>query len=189
MVSGAVIAGYETLSADLLGYILIWANNFCSAIQYVVTSKYNNDKKVTAFEINFFFACIGLPLMYGITSTNGDIQVLYDIFFNEETRNPMLAAQIMISGSFGIAITMTSLLTVTICGPLAVNISGTMKDVALTYAGFAFFDNVHASNSVILGLIFSFSGAATYSYDRYKNLMADAGKTNDEEKLKDIKKN
>ena len=92
MVSGALIAGYETLSADLLGYILIWANNFCSAIQYVVTSKYNNDKKVTPFEINFFFASIGLPLMFAITTSNGDIQVLYDIFFREETRNPSLAA-------------------------------------------------------------------------------------------------
>lgn len=85
MVTGAIIAGYETLSSDLLGYILIWANNFCSAIQYVITSKFNNDKKVTAFEINFFFACIGLPLMYAITSMNGDIWVLYDIFINKET--------------------------------------------------------------------------------------------------------
>ena len=79
----------------------------------------------------------------------------------------------MVSGSFGIAITMTSLLTVTICGPLAVNISGTMKDVALTYAGFAFFENVQATNNVILGLIFSFSGAAAYSYDRYKSILAE----------------
>ena len=85
MVTGAIIAGYETLSADFLGYVLIWANNFCSAIQYVITSKFNNDKKVTAFEINFFFACIGLPLMFCITSTNGDIWVLYDIFIREET--------------------------------------------------------------------------------------------------------
>jgi hypothetical protein len=68
MVSGALIAGYESLSVDFLGYILIWGNNFCSAIQNVVTSKYNQDKLVTPFEINFFFACIGLPLMLAITS-------------------------------------------------------------------------------------------------------------------------
>jgi hypothetical protein len=61
------------------------------------------------------------------------------VFLNPDTQNSSLGLQILISGSFGIMITMTSLLTVTICGPLAVNISGTMKDVALTYAGFVFF--------------------------------------------------
>jgi hypothetical protein len=125
---------------------------------------------VTPFEINFFFASIGLPLMSAITIYNGDINVLYDVFFNEQTRDGSLGMCIMISGSFGIAITMTSLLTITICGPIAVNISGTMKDVALTYAGFAFFDNVIASPSVIAGLCSSFGGAAFYSYDRYKSL-------------------
>lgn len=85
----------------------------------------------------------------------------------------------MVSGSFGIAITMTSLLTVTICGPLAVNISGTIKDVALTYVGFAFFDNVIASASVIVGLCFSFTGATFYSYDRYKSILEEAAKTNE----------
>lgn len=183
MVLGALIAGYESLSADFLGYILIWGNNFCSAIQNVVTSKYNQDKKVTAFEINFFFACIGLPLMLAITSSNGDINVLYDVFLNNGTRNIGLGTYIMISGSFGIAITMTSLLTVTICGPLAVNISGTMKDVALTYAGFVFFENVKASVPVIVGLCFSFAGATFYSYDRYKSLTKGNNKV-DEKKMK-----
>ena len=95
----------------------------------------------------------------------------------------------MISGSFGIAITMTSLLTVTICGPLAVNISGTMKDVALTYAGFVFFENVTASPSVITGLVFSFSGAAAYSYDRYLSLTTSSSDKIKDESVKNMKKN
>jgi len=80
----------------------------------------------------------------------------------------------MISGSFGIAIVMTQLLTITICGPLAVNISGSMKDVFLTYIGFIFFENVNATPAILCGLTFSFSGAAFYSYDRFKNSQAQA---------------
>ena len=142
----------------------------------MVTSKYNEDKKVTAFEINFFFACMGLPLMLAITLMNGDIYVLYDVFLNESTRNESLGALILISGANGILITMTSLLTVTVCGPLAVNISGTIKDVALTYAGFVFFENVVANGSVVTGLLFSFGGATFYSYDRYLNLTSKKNK-------------
>jgi len=80
MVTGAIIAGYETLDSDMFGYFLIWGNNFVSALQFVFTSNYNADKKVTPFEINFFFACIGLPLMLAITIYTEDIWTLYDIF-------------------------------------------------------------------------------------------------------------
>jgi hypothetical protein len=38
-------------------------------------------------------------------------------------------------------------------------LTGTMKDVALTYLGFVFFDNVHISVSVMVGLLISFIGA------------------------------
>ena len=40
-----------------------------------------------------------------------------------------------------------------------VNVVGTIKDVLLTYAGFAFFDDSNCSQLVLLGLAVSFAGA------------------------------
>jgi len=74
---------------------------------------------------------------------------------------------VLLSGSMGIVITIVSLLTVTVCGPLALNITGTIKDVALTYAGFIFFDDVQATTSIIVGLGMSFAGASYFSYSKY----------------------
>ena len=63
-----MVAGYETLNDDMMGYVLIMCNNFATAIVNVVASKYNDKKMVNAFDLNFYFALIGLPLAFAITS-------------------------------------------------------------------------------------------------------------------------
>lgn len=49
--------------------------------------------------------------------------------------------------------------TVAIGGPLALNITGIIKDVFLTYAGFIFFEDTECTLFVMSGLAISFAGA------------------------------
>ena len=65
----------------------------------------------------------------------------------------------------GIVITLSILLVCTTCSPVAVNITGTLKDVLLTYLGFAFFKNIKMSLALAGGLVLSFSGAGMYAFD------------------------
>jgi len=64
---GGVIAGYETFDDDMWGYALIMGNNFATALVNVLTSVYNEKRMVNAFDLNFYFALIGLPLCYALT--------------------------------------------------------------------------------------------------------------------------
>jgi len=75
-----------------------------------------------------------------------------------------LCLMLLLSGSFGIVILLASLITVTVCGPMAIVISGVFKDVSLTYVGFIFFTDATPTFLVKTGLIMSFSGAIYYSY-------------------------
>lgn len=68
---GALVAGYETLNDDMWGYVLIMCNNFASALVNVVASVYNEKKVVQAFDLNFYFALIGLPLSFAIINSDG----------------------------------------------------------------------------------------------------------------------
>ena len=68
----------------------------------------------------------------------------------------------------GIQITMAIMLTVTVCGPVAINISGVFKDIGLTYAGFILFDDAKTTPSVLIGLAISFLGAAFLSYEKIR---------------------
>lgn len=70
--------------------------------------------------------------------------------------------------SFSIAI------TVAIGGPLALNVTGILKDVFLTYAGFIFFNDAQLTTNVVVGLALSFTGAVLCVHSKFK-----AGKTGD----------
>ena len=130
----------------------------------------NGQKIVNAFEINFFFSLIGLPLMLGVVTSTGDISALYQVIFEPADDAEGLRFMLLVSGCFGFVITMSILLTITLCGPIALNISGTLKDVVLTALGFFFFPNdVQVSTSLFIGLTLSFTGATYFSYNKYKD--------------------
>ena len=64
------------MQADGFGYLLIWGNNFAQAFQNVVSSIFNADKRVGAFDMNFFFAIIGLPLSLALNIYMGELEKL-----------------------------------------------------------------------------------------------------------------
>jgi hypothetical protein len=68
MVSGAIVAGWEGFNAEAFGYFLVICNNFSQSIYSVIMAKYNADKRITAFEVNFFFALLGLPMCVIVTT-------------------------------------------------------------------------------------------------------------------------
>jgi len=84
---------------------------------------------------------------------------------------------VCISGVSGIMITLSVLMCIKLAGPVAVNITGTLKDVILTYVGFMFFEGVEITTPVMVGLVFSFAGAAYISYTKVAE--ANAKKTAD----------
>jgi len=169
VVMGALVAGYETFDNNGIGYALIMGNNFGSAFVNVIAGVYNDKKLVNAFDLNFFFATIGLPLSYAIITYNGEIVKLQEIFFgNEKGELDMtMISYICISGSFGILITMTALLCVTINGPISMNITGIFKDVFLTIVGFLMFSDAKVTQSTLIGVGFSLVGATYFCWSKY----------------------
>lgn len=88
---------------------------------------------------------------------------------NGKVADMTMVSYILISGSFGILITMTALLCVTINGPISMNITGIFKDVVLTYAGFLFFSDTKVTPSNIIGMSLSLFGASYYCYSKYSD--------------------
>ena len=103
-------------------------------------AKLNKEKKLTSFDINFFFACLGLTLtlIYNCVITD-EYKQLFDYYGKEN--GDLFLKMVLFSGSMGIVITLSILVVVAIGGPILVNIVGIIKDVALTYAGFILFDD------------------------------------------------
>jgi len=158
IVVGALIAAHGTLERDMLGFALVWANNFSQSTLNVYVQALNADKKLSSFDINFFFACVGLfvTLIYNCLVTS-DYQQLSENYFTENGNT--FALMLGGSGAAGIVLTLSVLSVCATGGPIMVNVTGTIKDVFLTYVGFAFFNDTKVTESVLLGLTLSFAGA------------------------------
>ena len=143
-------------------------NNLSQSVYAVYANKVNKEKKVTAFEINFYFALVGLPVTLYITQRTGEIYLLQDVLMIEDFNHKIsFLISLLLSGVMGIIITCSALMVVTLCNPVANNITGNLKDVILTYIGFICFDDAILSATVALGLMFSFLGAANYVHHAY----------------------
>jgi len=103
--------------------------------------------------------------MLFLTMQSGDFWTLFEIFAGPNP-NIGLCALLLVSGGFGFVITMNILLVVTICGPIAINVAGTFKDIILTFVGIAIFQDQKLSPSFLVGLALSFSGAGIFTYNK-----------------------
>ena len=110
---------------------------------------------LTPFEFNFFFSCIGFSMTaiynFGITSDYTQILDVID--------DPKFQAMLFLFSVIGASLSLSIACSVAIGGPLALNITGIIKDVFLTYAGFIFFDDTECTAFVMSGLAISFAGA------------------------------
>lgn len=80
VILGAFISGYENFNRDWFGYILVWMTNLSGSIYSVYVNKFNKDNRVTAFELNLFYAWIGLPIFLAATCYVGEIELLWHGF-------------------------------------------------------------------------------------------------------------
>ncbi len=163
---GACIAGYDTFNRDWFGYFLIWMNNITNSFCNVYFNKINKDKKVTAMEINFFYAWVGLPIFLIYSIYSGEIYQISDVLdIGDLNHRFNFLMFLLMSGSMGFVITMSTLLVVTICTPFMINITGNMKNGLSILLGFFIFDDTDISPTVIGGITIGFTGSLIFAYD------------------------
>lgn len=106
-----------------------------------------------------------MTLIYNCLVTSDYLQLSENYFSdNGNTFALMLGG----SGAAGIILTLSVLSVCATGGPIMVNVTGTIKDVFLTYVGFAFFNDSKVTESVLLGLTLSFAGALNTIIQKYK---------------------
>ena len=73
------------------------------------------------------------------------------------------------SAIFAAAFTLSMLIVVKVSGPLMVSITGTARDVLLTYAGYFFFPGSILTLYSAIGMAFGFSGAIHHMHYKFSN--------------------
>ena len=88
------------------------------------------------------------------------------------------------SAFFAAIFTLTMLIVVRVSGPLMINITGTTRDIILTYLGYVLFDGSVATATSLIGMAFGFAGAIHHMHYKFSN----APKNNSNIKAEESKK-
>ncbi|CDW73393.1 udp-sugar transporter sqv-7-like [Stylonychia lemnae] len=168
---GAIIAGLDTFNRDWFGYALIWMNNLSQSVTNIFNNKINNQKIVTTFEMNFFYAWVGLPLLTYYAVYTGEIKQLFDVLQIEDlTYRFNFLSLLILSGTLGITITLSTLLVVNLCSPFMLNINGNFKNILSAALGFVMFNDQKPTFLVVSGILVGFMGSCLYAYDELMQL-------------------
>jgi hypothetical protein len=172
ILTGTLVAGWDTLSADMVGYAVTMLNNVCTAAATVMQKQFSEATKASAFTVLYYNSLTALPISAAISVLTGEITSFADF---EYRADPRFWGGFIMACSMGPLLTYSSMLSTTYNSPLATSITGNVKDVATTLLGAALFPGFVATVKSVLGLLASFAGAGLYSYINLKRLLGNGG--------------
>ena len=162
---GTLIAGWDTLNSDLLGYTVTFINNLCTAASSVAQKTFSDRTKLGAQGTLYYTSLTALPLSLLMALAFGEFGTLANY---EYLDNGGFWFGFMVALALGPILTYSSILCTTYNSPLAMSVTGNIKDVASTVLGAILFPGFQATSKSVGGLALTFVGAGAYSYINLK---------------------
>jgi solute carrier family 35 protein len=173
IVAGTLLAGWDTLSSDLRGYTVTMVNNLCTAASSVAQKQFSDSTKLGALGTLYYTSLTALPICVALGLATGEVATLAAF---EHVAEPRFWAGFSVSLALGPLLTYSSILCTTYNSPLAMSITGNVKDLASTMLGAVLFPGFEATAKNVGGLAITFVGAGLYSYiNLQKGMRAAAG--------------
>lgn len=166
--TGSILAGYESLDKDLIGFIVVWGCNFMGAFSQVLIAHLNKEKIINAYDTSFFFSFVGFLILAPYVVYSNNHHVLYDFAFKEGENHAEFFWLFGQSSVSGLIITIFTMIVISLGGPYAMYVTGNMRDVVLTYISFLIFDDLASSNLIIIGISMSFLGSLVFVASKMK---------------------
>ena len=171
--AGTVIAGWDTLNSDLVGYSITFLNNLVTAASSSSQKVFSDaaiassvtTKETSAWFTMYYTSLTALPLSAALAVLSGEIGMLTTF---EHADKPTFWFGFCVSLFIGPLLTYSSILCTTYNSPLAMSVTGNMKDVASTVLGAIMFPGFTPTAKNVGGLSLTFVGAGAYSFIKLK---------------------
>jgi solute carrier family 35 protein len=133
MCGGAFLGAIYDLSFNFYGYVSILISAFCTALSAILTKINLDDDKLSKWDILVYNNCVALPLyVLGLYVRNSLPKLL--TFKSWDSAGFLL--YFSVSSMLGITLQFTILYAVQVNGPLALTITGLLKNIITSYLGF-----------------------------------------------------
>ena len=120
-------------------------------------------------ESNFYYAASGVRVAGAYTFIVTDRYKEWVKLASDPEGGTLFSLMMGGSAFFAAVFTLSMLIVVRVSGPLMVSITGTARDVILTYAGYVLFPGSVLTVSSMIGMMFGFSGALHHMHYKFSN--------------------
>ncbi|KAF0687452.1 Aste57867_20816 [Aphanomyces stellatus] len=161
---GSVVAGYNDATYDTSGYLLVLAQNCCTALSLVLAKKSN----LAPLMLVYCNSVVGLVLTGPLALYMESHAVARFLVRLEDPVSFVVLFGVMsvVCLLYQVAIHLCTVRT----SPLATSVTGNVKDLASTLAGYLLFADVRPTLLNVVGVAVSFLGAYAFSFVKYHML-------------------
>lgn len=158
---GGFIAGINDMSADYLGYSIVFASVLMNAAQ-LVYANYLSEYGFDTLSIFFSSSMAVIPLSWVLSwGFEGGVGIGYEMV----TWNDAILGVLVGCGSSALA-NFLMVLCATKVSPIATSVTGNMKDICSMIIGLLVFSDAQLTGPFAFGLALSTLGAGVYSYSK-----------------------
>lgn len=167
MCGGAFLGAIYDLSFNFYGYVSILISAFCTALSAILTKINLDDDKLSKWDILVYNNCVALPLyVLGLYARNSLSKLM--TFKSWDSGSFLL--YFSISSMLGITLQFAILYAVQVNGPLALTITGLLKNIITSYLGFLGIGGDYIFTLPnFLGINISMIGGILFSRAKYLN--------------------
>jgi solute carrier family 35 protein len=175
MCGGAFLGAIYDLSFNFYGYISILISALCTALSGVLTKLNLNDNKLSKWDILVYNNLVALPLYVIGVYVRSSMSTL-KTFKNWDSTGFLF--YFSMSSVLGIFLQFTILYAVQVNGPLALTITGLLKNIITSYLGFVGIGGDYKFGWVnFIGINISMVGGVLFSRARYLNAVSKVKET------------
>lgn len=156
---GALVAGFNDLYFDAMGYIVVIMNN-CATAGYLVFTKKIKDE-LNAFGLIYYNTMISFPLMLVICIALNEFDYVYNF---ENLHEPFFQISFCAGGLLAFTVNLTTAWCTQVNSPLTTSVVGQTKNVVLTAAGAILFDDFKPNLWIVSGITISICGSTFYAW-------------------------
>ncbi|CDF35519.1 unnamed protein product [Chondrus crispus] len=172
MVFGSFVAGLGDLSFTLLGYCLVFLNNFITAANLVSIKKATAILSLDALPLFYYVSLISLPIVFLLALLSGELHnAVHAVQTRPELQTPSFAFALAMSAASAFLINFLTNMCTQLTSPLTTAITGQMKNILQTVLGiFAFGYKITPLN--LFGLAVALFGSLLFARFKYVDSQA-----------------
>jgi hypothetical protein len=179
MIVGAVIAAYDDLTFDINGYVFITLNNLFTTVNGIYTKQRLDGAKYGEYDLLYYNSLLSLVPMLIVTFFFSNTDTIF--YYNQWT-NPGFLFFFILSSLMGFVLNYSWMLCTRFNSPLTTTVTGTLKNILVTYMGMVVGGDYIFSNWNFVGLTISSIASVIYSYLTFTDNSQTADKKKTEKK-------